>query len=68
MNSGGKIMWLGFSERLLFEIFQEQEKVNYKRLVWRHALVVFFPWECIDTIKEVPLGMLSLTVLNWGSK
>lgn len=61
-------MWLDSSRRPLFESFQEQEPVNSKMNVWKHALVFFFFWDCIDTIKEVPLDILSLTVLNWGSK
>lgn len=35
-------MWLGSSRRPLFEIFQEQETVNSKILVWKNALVAFF--------------------------
>lgn len=62
-------MWLASSKRLLFENFQEQETVNSKWHVWKHASVfVFFFWECIDTIKKVTVDMLSLTMLNWGSK
>lgn len=59
MNNGDKGCGLVLL-RDLFENFQEQETVNSKRLVWKHALVGFlFFWECIDTIKKVPVDMFS---------